>query len=120
MLTQSDLINLLNHLDSFNYVNDTSEISFKNTIKSLLQSAISKNFKSIAFPALGCGELLFPPSLVVKWFDDVFKTFFLGHTNHSLQQIKIVLYESDKTVYDSFNNYFLQKDIVIHRPIGKI
>ena len=108
------------HLDSFNYVNDTSEISFKNTIKSLLQSAISKNFKSIAFPALGCGELLFPPSLVVKWFDDVFKTFFLGHTNHSLQQIKIVLYESDKTVYDSFNNYFLQKDIVIHRPIGKI
>jgi hypothetical protein len=94
-LKEENNIHLIYHanLDNFSYVNDVSEISFKNTIRNILKTSLA------------------------KWFDEIFKTFFLAYTNHSLQHIKIVLYENDKTTNDAFNSFFTQKDIP--RSIGK-
>ena len=108
------------HLDNFSYLNDHSEISFKNTIKNLLKLAIDENCDSIAFPTLGCGDLLYPASMIAKWFDEIIKTFFLAYTCHSLKMVKIVLYENDKNVCNAFTKYFQQKENLIPpKSIGK-
>ena len=60
-LKEENNIHLIYHanLDNFSYVNDVSEISFKNTIRNILKTSLENNVNSIAFPALGCGELSF-------------------------------------------------------------
>jgi O-acetyl-ADP-ribose deacetylase (regulator of RNase III) len=107
------------HLDNFDYINDTSEIHFKNTIVKILKLAVENNCESIAFPSMGCGELLYPSMFIVRWFDEVFKTFFLSYTCHSLKLIKIILFDNDRVVNSSFNKYFHIKENILLRSIGK-
>ena len=107
------------HLMFFNYFNDASEIHFKNTVSNILEFAIKHNFSSIAFPALGCGSLLYPASFVAKWFDEVFQSFFMSYTCHSLNLVKIVLFENDEIIKQQFKNYYGLKETALTRLICK-
>lgn len=57
--------------------------------------ATRDKFKSIAFPAIGCGGLEIPPRIVAKAMYEEIRSFCSQNQNSTLQQIKIVVFEKD-------------------------
>ena len=79
---------------------------FKNTIRSLLDSAEKCECKSVAFPAFGTGILKYPRDKVAKWMITSINNYFSknNHTLKFLNNVVIVLFEKDLETLREFKN----------------
>ncbi len=77
---------------------------FKNTIKSLLESAEKYECKSVGFPAFGTGILKYPRDKVARWMITSIKDYFSKNCNNLkfLSHVVIVLYEKDSETIKEF------------------
>ena len=64
-------------------------------VKNVLTKASKKNFKTVAFPALGTGNLKAPPRKVASLMFQESATFLESHRNSSIQRIYFVVYDKD-------------------------
>ena len=86
--------------------NDSKRV-FKNTIRSLLDSAEKCECKSVAFPAFGTGILKYPRDKVAKWMITSINNYFSknNHTLKFLNNVVIVLFEKDlETIRENIYN----------------
>ncbi|KAK3600834.1 hypothetical protein CHS0354_014195 [Potamilus streckersoni] len=67
-----------------------------------LSTADQSNFQSMAFPALGTGNLGFPSDLVGKLMFGCIKSYSLAKRNTSLKDILLVVYPSDINTIQAF------------------
>ncbi|XP_046342281.2 protein mono-ADP-ribosyltransferase PARP14-like isoform X2 [Haliotis rufescens] len=78
-------------------------------IRDCLQEAHSKRYQSIAFPALGTGNLGYPRDVVAKTMMETVEQFGQDNPGSSLQEVKIVVYHKDTAATKAFQ---------YHRQIG--
>ncbi|XP_067657899.1 protein mono-ADP-ribosyltransferase PARP14-like [Haliotis asinina] len=76
---------------------------FQKAVMSCLETANVSNYTSIAFPAMGCGGLGYPPHLAAKALFDAF-SMFEKKTKSGLQEINIVIYDTEEKIYKIFEN----------------
>ncbi|XP_048244604.1 protein mono-ADP-ribosyltransferase PARP14-like isoform X2 [Haliotis rufescens] len=80
-------------------------------IRDCLQEAHKKRYQSIAFPALGTGNLGYPRDVVAKTMMETVEEFGQDNPGTSLQEVKIVVYHKDNATTKAFQ---------YHRQIGSI
>ncbi|XP_046552532.1 uncharacterized protein LOC124262126 [Haliotis rubra] len=76
---------------------------FQKAVLSCLETANVSNYTSIAFPAMGCGRLGYPPHLAAKALFDAF-SLFERTTKSGLQEINILVYGTEEKIYKIFEN----------------
>jgi O-acetyl-ADP-ribose deacetylase (regulator of RNase III) len=72
------------------------------TIFDCLQQLKKDNFKSIAFPAIGSGNLKYPQDLVVNTITDTCQKFL--EENNNAYEIQIVVYEQNEDLFQVFQD----------------
>ncbi|CAC5392791.1 PARP10_14_15 [Mytilus coruscus] len=75
-----------------------SSIQFEYFIKNCLNTAVDLNMKSIAFPALGTGNLIYPPNIVASSMFLVVDEFASDYNGGALTEINFVIFPADTSV----------------------
>ncbi|XP_046856440.1 uncharacterized protein LOC124449537 isoform X2 [Xenia sp. Carnegie-2017] len=106
--------------DSMSYVNDkvvkmtsgqritiaVGDIAKEKVLRSIVKNCVTKsesqNFHSIAFPAIGTGNLKFPRSEVVKIFFEEVTSYFTVNPQSKVNNVRFVAYGGDKETVDAF------------------
>lgn len=68
--------------------------------RKVLDEASKKNIGSVAFPAIGCGNLAFPPDVVAKCLFETVDDFSSKNSGTSISEVRFVIYEKDTATYD--------------------
>ncbi|XP_063410842.1 uncharacterized protein LOC134693839 [Mytilus trossulus] len=84
------------------YKSESSMQQFEYFIKNCLNTAVDLNMRSIAFPALGTGNLLYPSNLVASSMFLVANKFISAYNVGSLTEINFVIYPADIGVLQVF------------------
>jgi poly [ADP-ribose] polymerase 10/14/15 len=61
---------------------------------------MKKGIRSIAFPAVGSGNLRFPPDIVAKSMLEAVDNFSSRNTRTSINEVRFVIYGKDDATYD--------------------
>lgn len=79
-------------------------------IRNCLTEAEKRGLRSISFPALGTGNLGYPPDIVAKHMFDSVENYVSDQPFNSLTEVFFVLYPADKFVIQVIedNNSFLE------------
>ncbi len=80
---------------------------FRETVRTVLQTAKGKGVKSIAIPSLGVGNLNYPASVSARILFDQVIAFHAQFPNASIQKFHFVIYE--KKVYEEFSKEYAQR-----------
>ncbi len=64
-------------------------------MKTLLVEAHKAGFSSIAFPAMGTGNLKYPPDTVAKAMFQAFLSFGTNNSGTSIKDVRFILYDKD-------------------------
>ncbi|XP_067657091.1 protein mono-ADP-ribosyltransferase PARP14-like [Haliotis asinina] len=86
------------------------EMSLQVLVANCLAKASDKQYRSIAFPALGTGNLGYPRDVVAKTMMETVEQFGQLNPETSLQEVKIVVYHKDSATIKAFE-YQQGKDI---------
>ncbi|VDI16362.1 poly [ADP-ribose] polymerase 10/14/15 [Mytilus galloprovincialis] len=84
------------------YKSESSMQQFEYFIKNCLNTAVNLNMRSIAFPALGTGNLIYPSNLVASSMFLVADKFISANNIGSLTEINFVIYPADTGVLQVF------------------
>ncbi|XP_048249263.1 protein mono-ADP-ribosyltransferase PARP14-like [Haliotis rufescens] len=76
---------------------------FRETVLTCLETADVSNYTSIAFPAMGCGGLGYPPHLAARALFEAI-SWYERTTKSGLQEINIVVYDTEEKTYKIFEN----------------
>ncbi|XP_046555938.1 protein mono-ADP-ribosyltransferase PARP14-like isoform X3 [Haliotis rubra] len=79
------------------------EMILQTLVAKCLKSASDQQYRSIAFPALGTGNLGYPRDVVAKTMMETVEQFGQYHTMTSLQEVKIVVYHKDSATIKAFD-----------------
>lgn len=80
---------------------------FRETVRTVLQTAKGKGLKSIAIPSLGVGNLNYPASVSARILFDQVIAFHAQFPNASIQKFHFVIFE--KKVYEEFSKEYAQR-----------
>ena len=80
----------------------------------MLNECDHRNLSVVAFPALGTGNLAFPPSESATIMLDVFRAYFSGTTSRSLKSVLVVI--QDTPVYSAFQRVFASSPLSQDNP----
>ena len=75
-------------------------------IRKCLEKASERHFSTIAFPAIGTGNLEFPRTQVAEIFIDETVNFSSRFPASSLREVRIVVYERDSLTTQAFVDTF--------------
>ncbi|GFR99676.1 poly [ADP-ribose] polymerase [Elysia marginata] len=75
-------------------------------IEDILHAANSIPVTSIAFPAIGTGNLNYPSDVVAKVFNAALNNFSKKYPNSNLKNVDLVIYPSDALVFQAFQGLF--------------
>lgn len=64
-------------------------------VENCLSLAETKKLKSIAFPALGTGNLGYPANVVAAKLFDTVEKYLSKNPNGSLEEVRFVIYQND-------------------------
>lgn len=67
-------------------------------VTSCLEKANEYQFSSLAFPALGTGNLNFPPDVVAKLIKETVRQFEVNNPKHSVSKIVFIIYFKDDKI----------------------
>ncbi|XP_052082733.1 uncharacterized protein LOC127720272 isoform X2 [Mytilus californianus] len=84
------------------YKSESSIQQFEYFIKNCLNTAVDLNMKSIAFPALGTGNLSYPPNIVASSMFLVVDKFASDYNVGALTEINFVIFPADTSVLQVF------------------
>ncbi|KAK3729577.1 hypothetical protein QZH41_017197 [Actinostola sp. cb2023] len=92
------------HVAAGGWQNGEGEQVLRSLINSCLKEADKRGFLSIAFPAIGTGNLGFPRDIVAKVFFDEVDQFKKNHPQTSLMEVHFVLFHKDKPTIQAFED----------------
>ncbi|XP_048244595.1 protein mono-ADP-ribosyltransferase PARP14-like isoform X1 [Haliotis rufescens] len=78
------------------------EMILQTLVANCLKKATEKGYRSIAFPALGTGNLGYPRDVVAKTMMETVEEFGQDNPGTSLQEVKIVVYHNDTPTIKAF------------------
>ena len=96
-------------LQSYNFLHTQV---LRSIVKNCITKSESQNFHSIAFPAIGTGNLKFPRSEVVEIFFEEVTSYFTVNPQSKVNNVRFVTYGGDKETVDTFLG-LLNNDVVI-------
>ncbi|XP_046562803.1 protein mono-ADP-ribosyltransferase PARP14-like isoform X2 [Haliotis rubra] len=79
------------------------EMILQTLVAKCLKKASDKQYRSIAFPALGTGNLGYPRDVVAKTMMETMEQFGQDNPTTSLQEVKIVVYHKDTATIKAFD-----------------
>ncbi|CAF5056318.1 unnamed protein product [Rotaria sp. Silwood1] len=80
----------------------------KETYTSCLKLAVKSNFRTIAFPTIGCGVIGFPIDDAARSVYSAIENFCQSKDGKKMDEIRIVIY--DKNIYNEFIGIFIETD----------
>jgi poly [ADP-ribose] polymerase 10/14/15 len=69
-------------------------------VKNVLNEAFKRGVRSIAFPAIGSGNLKFPPDVVAASLFETVDNFSARNARTSISEVRFVIYEKDDATYE--------------------
>ena len=86
----------------------------RRSIFKVLNECDRRNLSVVAFPALGTGNLRFPPSESAAIMLDVFTAYFTSTTSRSLKSVLVVI--KDTPIYSAFQRVFASSPLSQNHP----
>ncbi|XP_061167642.1 protein mono-ADP-ribosyltransferase PARP15-like [Saccostrea echinata] len=81
---------------------DTSIKVLQNFVKNCIAKADEMKFKTIAFPAIGTGQLKIPADVVASCVKKIVDEYVQLHPKTSVQKILFVIYKTDEEIFKVF------------------